>query len=307
VLLAVSALGLTGCDTLKGKTTPTNGTASSPGPSASPPATTTPQSPDAAKANACAVFNEASKYTNAAGKIAAQAVDDPKNADSGWDKPMSDSADNASVVLTYAADAIQRANTSEVPADLSEKLKSFIGILRDRSQLFAQHKGTDTMNASGDKYAASGKELAVICQPYQDVKPAAATSQAPQGPQQAKQSFCAVYKKNTKNSEDTAARFNAAVQGDANHPHPGWDDADGWLAGAAADASIIDKYAADEIELAISPSLPADLADKARTLVTAIRKMGTLLNDEKADQLPPVSKNEYAPAADAIDSMCGIS
>ncbi|MGL6235019.1 MAG: hypothetical protein ACRC20_06710 [Segniliparus sp.] len=254
---------------------------------------------------ACAAFRDGVASSNTANQTFLHAVDDPKRGSVSYDKPMADAANAAAVILPYVADQIDAAITTQAPKDLAGKLGDFVQILRERANLYAQHAGEDEMNANGNKYTPTAGDLLKECPagssdttpPRLPVAPASSVDQA-------KQAFCGVYTKQVQNAEDATDRFLAAASGDDRHPKPQWGDPDQWVAGAAANAAIIFKYAASTLEAQTPP--PGSI-EKVKALVTAMRKLEELYSAQKATQLQSATEDELEPAAAAVGSACETS
>ncbi|WP_425358202.1 hypothetical protein [Segniliparus rotundus] len=232
----------------------------------------------AAQKAACAAFRDAMASTNTANQVFLNAVNDPKrDGESEYDKPMTDAANAAAVIFMYASDQIDGAVTPQVPKDLASNLGDFVQILHERAQLYAQHKGGKELNTNIAKYTPAANDLLKTCPAgSSDASPPKLAVAPASSSEAAKQNFCGVYSKQIQQADDAKERFSAATRGDERHPDTQWNDPDQWLAGQAADAGIVFKYAADLIEAQLMPQLSAELADKEKTLVAAMRKLSKL-------------------------------
>ncbi|ADG99146.1 hypothetical protein Srot_2712 [Segniliparus rotundus DSM 44985] len=266
----------------------------------------------AAQKAACAAFRDAVTSANTANQTFFKAIEDPKRGGVvEYDKPITDAANAAAVIFMYASDQIDGAVTPQVPKDLANKLGDFVQILQERARLYAQHAGTDKLDPNGDKYTPAAKDLLKACPAgSSDASPPKLPVASASSPDAAKQAFCGVYSKQIQNTEDAITRFGAATKGDEHHPDPQWDDPDQWLTGQAQDSGIIFKYAANTLEASISPELPPDIAEKAKSLVAGMRKLGGLYTERKSTDAMKAAVHEpngYGPSADSIDTLCGIA
>ncbi|ADG99145.1 hypothetical protein Srot_2711 [Segniliparus rotundus DSM 44985] len=262
----------------------------------------------AAQKAACAAFRDAVESTNTANQTFFKAVEDPLRGGVDYDKPMTDAANAAAVIFVYGADQIDGAVTPQVPKDLASKFGDFVQILHERARLYAQHAGSDKLDPNGDKYTPAANDLLKACPAgSSDAVPPKLAAVPASSPDTAKQGFCEVYSKQIQQADDAKERFAAATRGDDRRPRPQWKDPDQWLAGQAADAGIVFKYAANLIEAQLAPQLSADVADKGRTLVTAMRKLSKLYIEQAGtDERNAVFNGDYSSSADAIDAACGI-
>jgi hypothetical protein len=259
----------------------------------------------AAQKAACAAFRQAGGDSNTANQTYLNAVNDPKRVGNQYDKPTTDAVNAGAVILMYASDEIESAVTPQVPKELARQLMDFVQILQERAQLYAQHASSDDLDANGKKYTPAATELLKTCPAgSSDASPPKPTAAPVPSPEQARQKFCDVYSKQIQNTEDANTRFSAAAHGDEHHPDPQWDSPDQWVAGAADDAAIIFKYAANTLE---AQSSSPELTEKVKALIEAMRKLGDLYKNHKATQLQSVAEGEYGPAAEAVDVACGIS
>ena len=158
VVTLVAGLGLTGCD--RGKPA---------GPSSNSAAPSSSQAPatldaGAVKTASCAAFNRAVVKAQTANDGFKHALADPKRVGDGWNKPMSDAADNAAVILGYVAKDVE-SNVIKPQLDpaLVDQFKQFVQLTRERAELLNQHAGTDELNPTGEKWADVMNKLTNTC------------------------------------------------------------------------------------------------------------------------------------------------
>jgi hypothetical protein len=300
VLLAAGVL-VSGCDRGGGVAPSANGGASA--------VTTSVDPAVAAQKAACAAFRDGVASTNTANQTYLNAVNDPKRVGNQYDKPTTDAVNAGAVILMYASDEMESAVTPQVPKELARKIMDFVQILQERASLYAQHASSDDLDANGKKYTPAATELLKECPAgSSDASPPKPAVAPASNPDAAKQGFCAVYSKQIQQTEDAKTRFAAATKGDEQHPDTQWKDPDQWLAGQAADAGIVFKYAVDLIEAQLVPQLSPDVADKGKTLVAAMRKLSKLYADRSSsDDRAAVFSADYGPAAESLDTICGVS
>ncbi|WP_156920262.1 hypothetical protein [Segniliparus rugosus] len=159
VVALTASFGLAGCN--RGGT-PGASTSNNAAPSSSQ----APATLDAAavKTASCAVFNKAIAKAQTANDAFGHAVQDPKRPHGQWNKPMSDAADNAAVILAYVAkDVEDNAIKPQLAPDLADKFKQFVQITRERVTLYGKHAGGDEIDGNAKPYDDISNQLIKIC------------------------------------------------------------------------------------------------------------------------------------------------
>ena len=157
VVSAIASFGLAGCE---------RGGNSVPSTSAVASTSQAPATLDAAgvKTASCAAFNKAVVKAQKADDAFGHALEDPKRPKDQWNKPMSDAADNAAVILSYVAkDVESNAIKPQLDPALVDQFKQFVQLTRDRAPLYTFHKGTDELNANSVQWDAAMNKLIDTC------------------------------------------------------------------------------------------------------------------------------------------------
>lgn len=156
VVAIAAGFGLVGCER-GGKSEPASAGAST---------SQAPATLDAAgvKTAACAAFNKAVVKAQTANDGFKHALADPKRQGNGWNKPMSDAADNGAVILAYVAKDVE-SNVIKPQLDpaLVEQLKQFVQLTRARGDLLNEHAGTDELNPNAVQWGDVMNKLIDTC------------------------------------------------------------------------------------------------------------------------------------------------